>query len=114
MVLQEEFTEEFIGILNNQSYTADIGETATVSYYDNALDTVHESDVTVTKRLIGNELEFIYELGLDDAVGDDINASLLKINTKAFSKVKHTEVSSKDDSTRIITKINVEFVPFTE
>lgn len=115
--MQSEFSEAWMNILRDFTFKTEVGESTTVDYFDNSLDTVHLADITTETNVVGNQIELVSEVGLGDVVGDDINSALVKMDingSKAINKILHTPIIDKDDKTRIIYRIKMEFIPFTE
>jgi hypothetical protein len=100
MVYQSEYTTYVLNKITEDTYTCEVGETATVDYTDNALDTVHDTipSTSVTTTIIGNKIQHIIDINTGVAIGDTLTANLLKVGTSAANKVKYTAVNKDVDN----------------
>jgi len=107
MVLQSNFLSEVMDILESQNYSVDLGQSSSVDYNDNAIDTTLVSKNVTTSKL-GNVLTFTFELQTGEGNGNTFNAFLLKMNDIAMNKCLHIDII-KNDTTIIqyVSKIEV-------
>jgi hypothetical protein len=92
MVLQSEIIDEHI-----IPYT---GESATVNYTDNALDTVNFSITATEVATENNEITVTSLMTSTEGNGDIFNSALLKTSAGATNKVLFTEFT-KDVNTQV-------------
>lgn len=82
MVIQSEIIEKIIlPAMVSESWTMKFGESATVSYTDNALTTTHVTDSSPTISSSNNEL--VITGGMTSSEGNGNNMSALLISTSA-------------------------------
>jgi len=109
MVLQSEYPLELISILQEQTWTAEYGESISVVYTDNEITTVHDTDSSPILTDNNAQLTISSKVDFLDAVGDDINAMILKVNTKGVSKNLFNGVTSKPNTTQISSQVILGF-----
>lgn len=107
MVLQSEFVNEIANNINSKTFTLDTGESSSVTFFDNSLDTTNLSDSSVTTTINNNQITFSSVITTSECVGDTINAFLLKDSNGAVNKSLITSFV-KDDSTQITIKFKQE------
>lgn len=92
MVLQEDLIPLVLNKLSTSTQSADIGEVTSVTTSTGSLDVVHETK-TPTATVVNNILKLQTQLEEADAIGDDINAILFKIDAEPIDLDKHTTIS---------------------
>lgn len=94
MVYQSEIiqfiTEKFI---NGTVLTVEYGESTIVDYQDNALDSVHATITDGTKTIIDNQVRINSVLDTGDANGNDVDATLTKIDGYSANKTLFTSIA---------------------
>ncbi len=94
MVMQSESIEFVNGkIVDGSTFTVEYGESTTVDYSDNSLDTVHATVTEVVTTLTNGKIYFDSILQTGEGNGNDIDSALLKGDGLAVNKLKFLSVA---------------------
>jgi len=98
MVLQSEiigFTAS--KIVSGTSFTTEVGESTSVDYSDNGLDTVHDTITDTSSNAVDNRIILDTIVPSGTANGNDIDALLVYGDGKALNKVLTVSVAKTVD-----------------